>query len=242
MIDNLIYILAITIIIFLVILAIINRSFQISRNEFLSDKEKRLFNLLIDAFPEMYVFPHVSCATIIEPNKHIKNIKQKKMLMKKLSQQFFLFSLFYKDNMEFLCAVEFAANEKEIMRNDGIKLQKLIEDAKIKTLRISPFGFVDKDILRQQLSNLLRIELASLKSIKNKSIDSDIDVVDFDIENSSIDNFKGNIEKTEFVKLDKNIKNDQSFCHNDVDTNIVFNPAFDNFSAEDEQKKPYWKK
>jgi len=231
MIDNLIYILAITIIIFLVILAIINKNFQESRLDFLTDKEKRLFHLLLDAFPEMHVFPHVSCITIIEPSNHIKNVKKKKKLMKGLSHQFFLFSLFDKKTMEFVCAVEFAANDKEIIRHDGEKLQSLIEDAKIKTLRISPFGFVDKEILRQQLSRLVDIHLKPINTLDTDTSDTHI----APNINKQLESFK--IEITEPV-IEKEQKIDKDNAREEHKT--IINPALDINFQSPKPKESYW--
>jgi len=234
MIDNLIYILVVTIIIFLVILAIINKNFQESRLDFMTDKEKRLFDLLNEAFPEMHIFPHVSCITIIEPSNHIKNIKKKKKLMKNLSHQFFLFSIFDKQNMEFVCAVEFATNDKEIMRNDGEKLQNLIEDAQIKTLRVSPFGFVDKEILRQQLSRLVEINLSPLNTWEDNNHKAKI-----------IESEETPTEPVEIIKPAESKISNKTSSQVDVENeekNIVTNSALDILYQPNEPKEPYWKK
>lgn len=137
-------------------LILIDRTALYMRNEFLNDREKSLFKLLIEAFPDMFVFSHVSTLAILEPKKGLKR-KEYKRIYNTLSKHFFLFTLFTKDeDMRFVCSVEFANNDDSTTNSKTYKdLQAIFKRNKIITLQVSTIELPNKLALRQQLNEKL---------------------------------------------------------------------------------------
>lgn len=155
MFDFIVFTCVILIILSTISLILVEQSNFSLRKDFLNEKEQALFRLLIETFPEAFVFTRISAFSILEPNKKI-NKKNLKKAFKVLKDHYLLFALYNKSDLSFICVVEFADHDKRILRDRNASIiNKLLTANKILTLKISPFDFVDKAILRDQLNKLL---------------------------------------------------------------------------------------